>query len=72
VTRPREVSILARSLAKCAQAVAAGFAQVEAMQESTAAEREVPSGDDDVAALILEIRESVAAWSLTARPPSTQ
>jgi len=27
-----------------------------------------PSGDDDVADLILEIREFVAAWSLTARP----
>jgi hypothetical protein len=38
------------------------------MQESTAAEPEVPSGDNDVAALIQEIGESVAAWSLTARP----
>ena len=34
-SRPTEVSLLARSLAKCAQAVGAGFAQAKAMQEST-------------------------------------
>jgi hypothetical protein len=28
----------------------------------------VPSGDDDVAAVIQEIEESIANWSLTARP----
>jgi hypothetical protein len=43
--RPREVSILARSLAKCAQAVGIGFTQVSAMQESTAAERVVSSAE---------------------------
>jgi hypothetical protein len=37
--RPTEVSVLARALAKCVQAVDAGFAQVNAMQESTVAER---------------------------------
>jgi hypothetical protein len=65
-TRPREVSVLTRALANCTQAVAAGFAQVEAMQEPTAAEPELPSGD--VAAVIQEIEKSVADWSLTARP----
>ncbi len=66
VTRPVEVAILLSSLAKCAQAVTAGFGQAVTMQESTAAEQEVPSGDGGVAALILEIGESVAAWSCRA------
>jgi hypothetical protein len=37
--RPTEVSVLAHALAKCVQAVDAGFAQVNAMQGSTTAKR---------------------------------